>query len=195
MKRELFVFLYISGFLFTLGGNGFARERGTSEEVVNELKQEIQELRDQMKVERRAYDQRLQKMQEKIDAVSRQILEKPAADAEEGLESEIAKSQTEIPSSSSEGAWSGIGRSLQSLNPELSVIIDTYYQNSHFSGVSDGKMSDIYENMAGFGHSHGDDHGHEHGGLDEGFNLRHLELYFAGEVDPYFKAYAIAAIS
>ncbi|MBW2144746.1 MAG: hypothetical protein JRG75_10175, partial [Deltaproteobacteria bacterium] len=138
-----------------------------------------------MEVERRAYDQRLQKMQEKIDAVSRQILEKPAADAEEGLESEIAKSQTEIPSSSSEGAWSGIGRSLQSLNPELSVIIDTYYQNSHFSGASDGEMSDIYENMAGFGHSHGDDHGHEHGGLDEGFNLRHLELYFAGEVDPY----------
>ncbi|MBW1903264.1 MAG: hypothetical protein JRJ20_16800, partial [Deltaproteobacteria bacterium] len=75
MKRELFVFLYISGFLFTLGGNGFAQERGTSEEVVNELKQEIQELRDQMEVERRAYDQRLQKMQEKIDAVSRQILE------------------------------------------------------------------------------------------------------------------------
>jgi len=195
MKRELLVFLYIFGFLFTLGANGFAQERGTSEAVVNELKQEIQKLRDQMEAERRVYDKRLQKMQEKIDAVSRQILEKPAADAEEDLESEIAKSQTEIPSSSLEGAWSGVGRSLQSLNPELSVIIDTYYQNSHFSGASDGEMSDIYENMAGFGHSHGDDHGHEHGGLDEGFNLRHLELYFAGEVDPYFKAYAIAAIS
>lgn len=196
MNRKLIFFIFISGVVFTLGTHCFSQERGASVEVINELKQEIQNLREQMEVEKRGYEVRLEEMQDKIDAVSSLLLEKAATGAEEDLEAAIARSQPEeIPAAGSEGVWSGIAGGVQSLNPEISVIVDTYYQNSHFSGTSNGEMSDIYENMAGFGHVHGDDHGHDHGGLEEGFNLRHLELYFSGEVDPYFKAYAIAAVS
>jgi hypothetical protein len=83
------------------------------------------------------------------------------------------------------------GSTLQSLNPDVSVIIDTFYHNDD---TPEG-IDEIFGEMAGFGHVHGPNHSHEHARLDDGFNLRHLELCFAGEVDPYFKAYAIAAIS
>ena len=72
MNRKLVFFIFILGFVFTLGTHGFSQERGTSE-AINELKQEIQKLRDQMEAEKRGLRSRLQKMQEKIDAVSRQL--------------------------------------------------------------------------------------------------------------------------
>ncbi len=78
----------------------------------------------------------------------------------------------------------------QSFNPDISVIIDTFYHgdNSH-----DG-LNHLFEEMTGFGHAHDhDDHGHHHG-VDEGFNLRHLEIMFSAAVDPWFRATAIAAV-
>lgn len=78
--------------------------------------------------------------------------------------------------------------SLQSLNPEVSAVLDTYY---HADDASDG-ISRILEGLTGFGHAHGhDDHHH---GVEPGFNMRHLELQFSAAVDPYFKGTAIGAI-
>ena len=121
--------------------------------------------------------------------------EKDRTISEDELESEIEKTITEAQPSKVDAPLSSVGRVMQSFNPDISAIVDLNYHNSHFKGASEGEVSDISKNMTGFGHSHNDDHGHEHGGLEEGFNLRHLELYFSGEVDPYFKAYAIAAVS
>ena len=79
---------------------------------------------------------------------------------------------------------------VQSLNPDISVIIDTFFH----SDDAEAGIHHVLEEMAGFGHSHGDDeHGHSH--LQDGFNLRHLELQLSGEVDPYFKAWATGAFS
>jgi hypothetical protein len=85
--------------------------------------------------------------------------------------------------------------SLQQMNPDISVIIDTFY---HHDGGHE-PVSHILDEMDGFGHSHshGDEHGqgHAHTGLEEGFNLRHLELHLSAEVDPYFRGWAVAAVS
>ena len=192
MIKKIFVFLFLFGSIITLGAECFAEKKEPSQAVINELRQEIQKIREQMEAEKLAYEARLKEMQKKIDAVSLQLLEKGVAGAEDELEAEIAKSQTEIPSEPSEGIWSKIGGGVQSLNPEISVILDTYYQNSD---APNDDVGEVLGEMAGFGHSHGHDHGHDHAELEEGFNMRHLELYFSGEVDPYFRAYAIAAIS
>ncbi|MEW6027197.1 MAG: TonB-dependent receptor [Planctomycetota bacterium] len=72
-------------------------------------------------------------------------------------------------------------------NPDISVIVDTYYQQS--SG-SEG-IAHILEEVSGFGHSHGDA-GHEHGPL-EGLNFREAEVYFSVNIDPSFYGYAIIA--
>jgi outer membrane murein-binding lipoprotein Lpp len=191
MRMKLVVFASILGLIFVSGSNCFAQEGGASEKVVNELKQEIERLRARMEAEKKAYEERLNKMQEKIDAVSGQMLEKAATGAEEDLEAEIVKSQAEIPSVPSKGIWSGIQGGIQSLNPDISVTVDTFYHNSD---ATHG-LGEVAEEMAGFGHSHDPGQGHEHAALEEGYNLRHLELYFSGEVDPYFKAYATAAVS
>lgn len=80
---------------------------------------------------------------------------------------------------------------LRAFNPSVSVIIDTFYYHED----SEEGLSHIKEEMPGFGHAHSDDgHSHEHG-YENGFNLRHLELAFSAEIDNYFKALAIAAVS
>jgi len=82
-------------------------------------------------------------------------------------------------------------RAIQSLNPDISAIVDMYY---HHDDSEEG-ISHVLEEMPGFGHAHGgeEEHGHDHG-MEDGFNLRHLELQFSADVDPYFKGSAIAAI-
>jgi len=70
-------------------------------------------------------------------------------------------------------------------NPDISVIVDTVYFN---------ELSGHVDDPGGFegGHSHG--HGHDHGhGLDDGFNLREIELAFSATVDPYFDAFVMFA--
>lgn len=84
----------------------------------------------------------------------------------------------------------GSGRSFQSFNPDVSAIVDMYY---HTDDTEEG-ISHLAGEMAGFGHTHGAGEEEHHHGPDAGFNLRHLELQFAAEVDPYFKGSAIAAI-
>ena len=91
---------------------------------------------------------------------------------------------------SAEAGPSGLQRSFQSFNPDVSAIVDMYY---HHDDSEEG-MGHLAHEISGFGHSHGgDEEGHHHG-PDEGFNLRHLELQFSADVDPYFKGSAIAAI-
>ncbi len=72
--------------------------------------------------------------------------------------------------------------------PDISVVIDMiYFRDDTREGVPH-----LREEIAGFGHSHDDD-GHHHG-LEQGFNIRELELGFTAEVDPYFRAWTILGI-
>lgn len=82
------------------------------------------------------------------------------------------------------------GGAAQSLNPDISVIIDgfLYYDNSEEG------LGHVYSEIVGFGHDHaGDEHAHHHG-PDQGLNLRHVELALSGEIDPYFRGQAIGAL-
>ncbi len=81
-------------------------------------------------------------------------------------------------------------RSAQSFNPDLSVIVDMFY---HADDSEEG-ISHVLGEMSGFGHSHAEGEHHHHG-VEEGFNLRHLELQLSASIDPYFKGSAIAAVS
>ncbi len=84
----------------------------------------------------------------------------------------------------------GLPAALQSLNPDLSAIIDVNYHKDD----SDEGISHILGEMAGFGHSHGHGDDHHNHGIEDGFNLRHLELQVSASIDPYFKGNAIAGV-
>jgi hypothetical protein len=75
------------------------------------------------------------------------------------------------------------------MNPEISAIIDTYYH----ADDANGGVGHVTGEMSGFGDTHGDEEHHHHG-LEEGINLRHVELQLAAEIDPYFKGSVIAAV-
>lgn len=74
-------------------------------------------------------------------------------------------------------------------NPAISVIVDFIY--AHFT--------DGLDDPPGFelgGHSHGHGHGHDHGhGIEDGFQLREVELTLTGTVDPYFDAMVMLGFS
>ncbi|MCK4908635.1 MAG: TonB-dependent receptor [Planctomycetes bacterium] len=112
------------------------------------------------------------------------------AQDDQQLEKEIeellagAKSSEEIK----RPAPSSTGRYFQSLNPDISVIVDTFYQRDD----SKEGIAHIFEETEGFGHSC--TAGHHHG-PDEGFNMNHLELYFSANADPYFKGWGVAAVT
>jgi len=101
----------------------------------------------------------------------------------------LAAQSATAQGTSKDTGLSGSQRSFQSFNPDVSAIVDMYY---HADDSEEG-ISHILEEMSGFGHVHSGEEQHHHG-PDEGFNLRHLELQFSADVDPYFKGSAIAAI-
>lgn len=97
-----------------------------------------------------------------------------------------------LSQASAQEAVGAAGRAKISMNPDVSVVIDgNYYRSS-----GDEPAGHLVNEALGFGHAHGGEaheHGHAHG-LQEGFNLRHLELMLAADVDPYFKGWTIVAV-
>ena len=94
------------------------------------------------------------------------------------------------PPVASENVVAATQRGMQSFNPDISVIVDTFY---HADSTKEG-IGHIASEMSGFGHTHAGGEEHHHHGIEDGFNLRHLELQFSADVDPYFTGSAIAAI-
>lgn len=80
------------------------------------------------------------------------------------------------------------GRYFQSFNPDISLIIDGFYQrDSSREGIAH-----IFEEISGFGHECTEEHHH---GPDEGLNMNHLELYLSANADPYFKGWGIVGVT
>ncbi|HNX35219.1 MAG TPA: TonB-dependent receptor [Kiritimatiellia bacterium] len=73
---------------------------------------------------------------------------------------------------------------------DMSVVLDLYF---YHDDTKEG-MSHLRQGLSGFGHHHDDAEGHDHGGPENGFNLRHVELGFSAEVDPYFRAWTTVAV-
>jgi type II secretory pathway pseudopilin PulG len=145
-------------------------------DAIQALKNELQQLRQQMEAQQKAYEARLSQMQKELEAVSKS---QGKETAKTQLEAEVAKTQPQ-PEPAKPGAWERVKQTTKGLDIDLSVIIDANYHNSD----TPTGIGEIKEKMAGFGHAHGGGHEHEHGGFEEGFNLREVELYLSGAVDP-----------
>lgn len=83
-----------------------------------------------------------------------------------------------------------LGGDLAALNPQIAAVIDL---NAHYDNSDEG-ISHTLEEVDGFGHAHGGGDEHEHDAIENGFNLRHVELSFSASIDPYFEGYTIAAV-
>jgi hypothetical protein len=88
-----------------------------------------------------------------------------------------------------EEANTQVQRLLEPFNPSIGVLVDAFY----YGEDSGSGLPEIKEELPGFGHGHAEEE-HEHG-LENGFNLREVELYFTGEVDGYFLAEATLAFA
>lgn len=149
------------------------------------LSVEVKALREELARQRTDYDAKISAMMAEMEKLRREQQSPEAARLE--LE-QIVRRLQEDQGSKAGNSWM---KMYQSLNPDISVIIDTYYHNDD---TSEG-IEEIFENMGGFGHAHGHGEEHHHHGIEDGFNLRHLELSLSGDVDPYFRAWATPAIS
>jgi len=171
-------------------------------EQVGQMQEQIDELRKQMETQRMFYENRMEQLQKQLDALSRTAEKEVRPERE--LEAAIAGQKAPEPAAE-RGGLSTVGRAIRSLNPQISVVVDTFY---YADDVDHGINEAVFEQMAGFraigGEDHGEDgvpeahthesSGHEHG-FDEGFNLREVELFFGADVDPYFSAYTTVGVS
>ncbi|MFH1060013.1 MAG: porin [Pseudomonadota bacterium] len=155
----------------------------------DDLHREMDSLRQQMQAMQQGYEARLQQMQQKLEALeAKPAIAAPAAAPSRESLAKLASQGAAAPAPEGASAWS---RAVQKLNPDLSVILDTFYYNNDTNEDSAHLLSGI----KGFGdvHNHGDG-GHSHEGAKKGFNLRHVELQFSAQVDPYFKGWATVAV-
>jgi hypothetical protein len=79
---------------------------------------------------------------------------------------------------------------LNSFNPAIAMVLDGLYYHDNIDGEGGEQLeqhNSVLHSQAG--------HAHEHGGLEQGFNLRELEITLSGSVDSYFDASASIGLS
>ena len=154
-----------------------------------QLRSEVRELRAQLTQQRTLLEERVRQLEARLEQLAEGTTPSPVATAT-GVPAVREQVRSGGPTAAGP-AWTGagVGAAVQSLNPDVSVIVDTFYHNDN----SKEGIQHVFGELAGFGHSHAG-HEHEHTHLEDGFNLRHLELHLSAEVDPYFKGWAIGAI-
>jgi len=159
----------------------------------DQLTNEIRSLRQQMEEQRKLFEERIRQLEAKLDKIEGVEARATGETAPDDLAAALTRLRGDsVVAAPGRTLPEGLKTAVRSMNPDTSVIVDTFY---HYDDSEEG-IAHMLEEVAGFGHAHGDDdHGHGHSHLEEGFNLRHLELHLSGAIDPYFRGWAIGAIS
>jgi hypothetical protein len=166
-------------------GGGLAAQENPAESV-RALQAEVKQLREELQAQRRLFEQQVGALEARVAQLGTTTVgAAPTVALTEAPVRPTAATSTDLA-----GATARIGSAVQSMNPDISAIIDLKYHTDD----SDEGVSHVLEGLPGFGHTHGGGEEHHHG-WDEGFNMSHLELQFSAEIDPYFKGSAIAAVS
>jgi len=185
MRSRLCFLAAVAGAAWFLLSGGPLEAQDGQADVVRSLQAEVTLLRQEMQAQRRQFEQQVAALEAKVAELAMPPAQ-PAATAG------VTVASVSAPPSpvGLAGPTGRLQSAAQSLNPDVSAIIDTIYHadNSH------GGIGHVAGEMAGFAHSHGSDEEEHHHGLDEGFNLRHVELQLSAEIDPYFKGSTIAAV-
>jgi len=155
-------------------------------------------------------DPRLIKLEEELKSLREQLVEVQAQHARDLAELKAAllaqgntpatdqpsaapvrqtpREETTLYESMKRTAAATLPKGVNGLDLDVSAVLDLYFYHDN---TKEG-MGHLRQHLAGFGHSHHDhDHGH---GAENGFNLRHVELGFSAEVDPYFRAWTTVAV-
>jgi hypothetical protein len=160
-----------------------------------------------------AVDARYQKLEDEVKALRQQVttlqeqhsremaelkalLQKPAAPPSDTPQTTAAQGTPAAAPSLYESLKQSAAvlvpqaQGVKGVDLDMSVVLDLYF---YHDDTKEG-MSHLRQGLSGFGHHHDDAGGHHHGGSENGFNLRHVELGFSAEVDPYFRAWTTVAV-
>ncbi|MBW1788493.1 MAG: zinc-regulated TonB-dependent outer membrane receptor [Deltaproteobacteria bacterium] len=167
---------------------GTSRASGESD-AIKELREEMRLLRDEMAARQKAYEARIEKLQNDMETLSRQQAD-DSAPGKGGVESSEHEGDGESPSpDKNESAWSSVTQAAAEYSLGFELVLDTNYYRED----SEAEVAEMMAMMPGFTSGIIDPHGEEHHGLEEGFNLREVELGVSGEVPGYFKARVLFA--
>lgn len=149
------------------------------------LEAEVKELRQQMTALQEQHARELSELK----ALIRKTVEGPTGVAQtQSAQGEVGAPPSLYESFKQTAATVVPPSALEGVDLDLSVVLDmNFYHDTGDEGVGHLK-----QHLRGFGHHH-DEEGHEHG-FEDGFNLRHVELGFTAEVDPYFRAWTTVAV-
>lgn len=142
---------------------------------------EVQALKTEIEAMKHAYESRISELEDKLGEMG--------SGKSEGDQAEEKGSLYDAISSRASKTLEKDGL-VHGLDLDASVVIDTFYYHDD----SEEGFSHVKEEISGFGHAHvagADDH--HHAEVENGFNLRHIELGLSAAVDPYFRAYTTLA--
>lgn len=142
---------------------------------------DIESLEAEIKAMKKSYEKKILNLEEKLDSMKGA---KPETD-----QTETKRSLYDTISSRTRKSLKKDGL-IKGLDLDASVVIDTFYYHED----SEEGFSHVKEEISGFGHAHGEGNDeHHHSEIENGFNLRHIELGLSAAVDPYFRAYTTLA--
>ena len=165
------------------------------EDPYRQILQQVEELKQRMEEMTRQHEAEIQDLKSQLDLL-RNIAEKnpPAPGGESSSDTQTAAGDDET--SLYETIRAKVKKPLEKdslakgLDLDASVVIDTFYYHDD----TDEGMAHVKDEILGFGHSHGADEDHHHSEVENGFNLRHIELGLSAAVDPFFRAWTTLAI-
>ena len=158
----------------------------TGDERVQKLEGEVNALKQQMVAIQEQHARELAELK----ALIRKQAESPTGAAQTQAAQGTTAAMPSLYDSLKQSAASTVPPSaLQGVDLDLSVVLDMNF----YHDTADESVGHLKQHLRGFGHHHEVEAGHDHG-FEDGFNLRHVELGFSAEVDPYFRAWTTVAV-
>ena len=187
MKKVLYLSYALPWVLSAVAtGDAHAQEEPSSQEEANQAEQRAQAAEDALRqalsdienlrgrleqLEQEADDRR-----QRAEAAELEELRRAAEDAASAPET----AEERAAELSSDQVFTSGQRSLQALNPELSVVVDSGLQLQ----MNDGEPSSLFGSTEH--HDEGHDHEHSHStGSGSGFFFRHMGIHFETNLDPF----------
>lgn len=153
---------------------------------VQKLENEVKALRQQMTALQEQHTRELAELK----ALIRRQAESPTRAVQTQPAQETTASTPTLYDSLRQSVAAAVPPSaLQGVDLDLSVVLDM----NLYHDTADESVGHLKQHLRGFGHHHNEGEGHDHG-FKDGFNLRHVELGFTAEVDPYFRAWTMVAV-
>lgn len=198
MNRLMSTYIVFLGILLLVAPVSFSAQSEHNEPISQDaylnVVRQMEDLKKKIEQMTEAHNTEIRKLKTQLDRLSASVLPatpSPVAPAA-GTSEKTKTDETALYDTIRQKAGKPLEKDavVRGLDLDASVVIDTFYYHDD----SKEGMSHLKNEISGLGHSHGAESEHHHAEVENGFNLRHVELGLSAAVDPYFRSWTTLAV-